>query len=148
MKFLCIECDQPMSLFETGAPEDGSLAIKFECPTCLHQIAMLTNPYETQVVSSLGVKIGKGEPDPAGVQPEEGPECPLPAMVAEATAAAAATPAGGTLAWSAEALARLERIPEFVRPMAVSGIERYAREQGRSEVDEATLDEARDFFGM
>jgi hypothetical protein len=35
-----------------------------------------------------------------------------------------------------------------VRPMARTGIERFARERGSQEVDEQILDAARDFFGM
>ena len=50
--------------------------------------------------------------------------------------------------WTAAAEARLANIPEFVRPMARTGIERFARERGVLEVDEKILDEARDFFGM
>ncbi len=53
-------------------------------------------------------------------------------------------PSGGR----AEAEARLANIPEFVRPMARTGIERFARERGALEVDEQILDSARDFFGM
>jgi len=50
--------------------------------------------------------------------------------------------------WSAAAEARLANIPEFVRPMARTGIERFAREKGALEVDEKILDDAREFFGM
>ncbi len=50
--------------------------------------------------------------------------------------------------WTAAAEARLANIPEFVRPMARTGIERFAREKGALEVDEKILDDARDFFGM
>ena len=50
--------------------------------------------------------------------------------------------------WTAAAEARLANIPEFVRPMAKTGIEKFAREKGTLEVDEKILDEARDFFGM
>jgi hypothetical protein len=50
--------------------------------------------------------------------------------------------------WTAAAEARLANIPEFVRPMARTGIERFARERGAMEVDEKVLDAARDFFGM
>ena len=50
--------------------------------------------------------------------------------------------------WTAAAEARLVNIPEFVRPMARTGIERFARERGALEVDEKILEEARDFFGM
>ena len=50
--------------------------------------------------------------------------------------------------WTAAAEARLLNVPEFVRPMARTGIERFARERGALEVDEKILDAARDFFGM
>jgi hypothetical protein len=50
--------------------------------------------------------------------------------------------------WTAAAEARLANIPAFVRPMARTGIERFARERGAFEVDEQILDAARDFFGM
>jgi hypothetical protein len=50
--------------------------------------------------------------------------------------------------WTAAAEARLANIPEFVRPMAKTGIERFAREKGVQEVDETILDAAREFFGM
>ena len=50
--------------------------------------------------------------------------------------------------WTAAAEARLANIPEFVRPMAKTGIERFAQERGAPEIDERILDEAREFFGM
>ena len=50
--------------------------------------------------------------------------------------------------WTAAAEARLANIPEFVRPMARTGIEKFARDKGSHEVDEKMLDAARDFFGM
>ena len=52
------------------------------------------------------------------------------------------------LEWTAAAEARLANIPEFVRPMARTGIEQFARERGALEVDEQILDAAREFFGM
>ncbi len=58
----------------------------------------------------------------------------------------AADPA--TIRWTAAAEARLANIPSFVRPMARTGIETFARERGALEVDEQILDAARDFFGM
>jgi hypothetical protein len=54
----------------------------------------------------------------------------------------------GQLTWTAGAQRRLEKIPAFIRPMALSGIERFARENGHSEVDEALLDRARKEYGM
>ena len=50
--------------------------------------------------------------------------------------------------WSAEAASRLANIPEFARPMAKTGIEKFARDRGLPQVDIEVLDEARDFFGM
>ena len=58
MKFLCVPCDSPMKLQTVGPPERGSLSVVYSCPECGYEMAMLTNPYETQVVQSLGVRIG------------------------------------------------------------------------------------------
>jgi hypothetical protein len=58
MKFLCIACDQGMRLSGTAGPDAGSLTVTFTCPTCGHRVAMLTNPWETQLVRTLGVKVG------------------------------------------------------------------------------------------
>ena len=65
-------------------------------------------------------------------------------------AAEGAVEAGEPIAvrWTAAAEARLANIPAFVRPMARTGIERFARERGVLEVDESILDDAREFFGM
>lgn len=61
MKFLCVECDEAMSLEEARGPDDGAMTVVFRCPSCERETAMLTNPMETQVVSSLGVSIGEDE---------------------------------------------------------------------------------------
>ena len=58
MKFLCVPCDSPMKLQTVGAPEGGSLSVVYSCPECGYEMAMLTNPFETQLVQSLGVRIG------------------------------------------------------------------------------------------
>ena len=57
-------------------------------------------------------------------------------------------PRGREPAWTAEALARLEAIPEMVRPMARAGIEMVARESGHQVIDETVLAAARARFGM
>lgn len=138
MKFLCVLCDQPMKLLEVAPPDRGALSVLYECPECAHRIAMLTNPFETQMVTSLGVDIG-----PGGEKTES--KCPFSGMV---QGMAPPPSAEGGVTWTASALQRLDRVPEFVRPMARTGIERFARERGLSEVDEAVLDEAKSFFGM
>ena len=62
MKFLCVPCDSPMKLQTVVPPERGSLSVVYSCPECGYEMAMLTNAYETQVVQSLGVRIGPERP--------------------------------------------------------------------------------------
>ena len=144
MKFLCVPCDSPMKLQSVGPPDRGSLAVVYACPECGYEMAMLTNAYETQVVQSLGVRIGPATTSNAA--PEAGGKCPFSAMIPGAEAGVPREPAA--VRWTAAAEARLANIPEFVRPMAKTGIEKFAMDKGVAEVDERILDEARDFFGM
>jgi hypothetical protein len=141
MKFLCIPCDSPMKLQSVGPPDRGSLSVIYACPECGYEMAMLTNAYETQVVQSLGVRIG-----PEAVPGASGGKCPFSAMVSPAENVGRDEPAA--VRWTAAAEARLANIPEFVRPMAKTGIEKFARDRGAAEVDERILDDAREFFGM
>jgi hypothetical protein len=157
MKFLCVPCDSPMRLQNVAPPERGSLSVVYSCPECGYEIAMLTNAYETQIVQSLGVRIGPSDASagagvsPGGASAEGG--CPFAAMTQSMGGASAEQPLRAAseqapVRWTAAAEARLARVPEFVRPMARTGIERFARENGSLEVDEKILDAARDFFGM
>ena len=178
MKFLCIACDQAMRLAGTTGPDAGSLTVTFSCPACGHRVAMLTNPWETQMVRTLGVKVGSAPaeaPAPfaavrAGLAHQR--EAALVAGVASPAAAShTAAPAvaptaegpgcpfaamiGGVGAdaaagvlWTAAAEGRLERIPAFIRPMARQSIERFARERGYATVNDEVMDQARDFMGM
>lgn len=166
MKFLCIPCDTPMKLQNVVPPEHGSLSVVYSCPACGYEMAMLTNAYETQVVQSLGVRIGPstwlgaGPEAAGGASTTSGSGCPFSAMIppampeplGEGGATEEPRPARAgepiPVRWTAAAEARLTNIPEFVRPMARTGIEKFARERGALEVDEKILDAARDFFGM
>src|SRR5262245_43871336 len=158
MKFLCLDCEEPMRLHSTTGPDEGSLTVTFRCPECGFRVAMLTNPFETQMVRSLGVKIGgrvepatpfehvrtaMAEPRADAFSVEGTSACPFAAMVNEGAAAA---PAG--LAWSPEAESRIARIPEFIRPMARRAVERFAEAKGYPSITEAVMDEARGAFGM
>ena len=62
MKFLCVPCDEPMKIQESKGPDDGGLTLIFGCPACRRQVALLTNPMETQLVRSMDVQIGPFEP--------------------------------------------------------------------------------------
>jgi Proto-chlorophyllide reductase 57 kD subunit len=147
MKFLCVPCDTPMKLQTVAPPERGSLSIVYSCPECGYEMAMLTNAYETQAVQSLGVRIGPESGGEASSASDAG--CPFSAMI-PGTEEAQRSPVVEPIPvrWTAAAEARLAKVPEFVRPMARTGIERFARERGAVEVDETILDAAREFFGM
>jgi DNA-directed RNA polymerase subunit RPC12/RpoP len=167
MKFLCLDCDEPMKLLGTQGPDEGSLTVTFRCPECGFRVAMLTNPFETQMVRSLGVTVGGR---PAAPEPFEHLRTTMAGARADVFegdpgAASAATSSSGCpfaaslgndaahapaadIAWTPEAEARLERIPSFIRPMARRAIERYAEDKGRPSITDAVMDEARAVFGM
>lgn len=166
MKLLCTQCDAAMRLERVEAPEQGSLTVTFACAACGNRVALLTNPWETQLVRALDVKIG-GRTDPAEPmgfvramlrpRPEGGlegagdatpaaeadpaPRCPFSAM---ANLAAERPP----LTWDPAAERRLERVPDFIRPMARQGIERFAAERGYLRITEDVMDEVRGELGL
>lgn len=145
MKFLCVPCDSPMRLNSTAESEPGSLSVVYSCPQCGYEMAMLTNAQETQMVRSLGVRIGPAAAAAIAAPGESAPssgKCPFSAML-PSTEAAHEGPS-----WTPEALARLEAIPEMVRPMARAGIEMVAKESGHQVIDETVLTAARTRFGM
>jgi len=129
VKFLCVECDQQMAFAERELPGDGTLAATFKCPQCGRVVAMLTNPMETQLVSSLGVEIG-GRTVPA--EPFE--------MVN--------TFVTGGPRWSPDAQERLSRVPSFVRGMVKKIYGDYAKERGIAEITPAVMDAARVELGL
>ena len=166
MKFLCLDCDEPMKLLSTEGPDEGSLNVTFRCPECGFRVAMLTNPFETQMVRSLGVKVGgrtvPAEPfenlrstmagarsDAFEAVGEVASGCPFAAALGEETTPAT-TPAAvsGAVPWEAAAERRLANIPSFIRPMAKRSIERFAEGKGYTTISEAVMDEARTVFGM
>ena len=151
MKFLCMACDRPMKLKDAVGPDRGSVALVYSCSECEAEFAMLTNPHETQVVTSLGIDIRPNR-EADGNAVEGASRCPFTGMLQEMGADSHSEPADGeetgAIRWTAQARERLAGIPEFVRPMAKSGIEKYARDQGYSEIDETVLAEARSHFGM
>ncbi|HXI34065.1 MAG TPA: PCP reductase family protein [Gemmatimonadales bacterium] len=145
MKFLCVECDRQMTFEERGLPGDGTLAATFKCPACGRVVAMLTNPMETQLVASLGVKIGGTTIDSE----------PLETIRSQVTTgrddafddhAPRATPHAPR--WSSEAEARLARVPTFVRGMVKKIYGDYAKERGIAEITPAVMDTARTELGL
>lgn len=58
MKFVCLNCETYMNFEKVEKPGEGSLGVFFGCPSCGAKFSMVTNPGETQMVASLGVKLG------------------------------------------------------------------------------------------
>lgn len=144
MKFLCVPCDSPMKLQTVSPPDRGSLSVVYACPECGYEMAMLTNAYETQVVQSLGVRIGPENAEATS----PGGKCPFSSMIPVSEPRPTHAAETAPIRWTDAAEARLEKVPAFVRPMARTGIEKFARENGSTEVDDKILDAAREFFGM
>jgi hypothetical protein len=147
VKFVCLECDRVMAFTERRVPGDGTLAAVFACDACGREIAMLTNPMETQLVSSMGVKIG-GRTVPE--QPLEIVRSTLdgarPDAFEEAPASAPVPPA--RVAWSEDAVERLERVPSFVRGMVKRIYADWAKERGIALVTVEVMDRARTDLGL
>jgi hypothetical protein len=125
-----------MAFEERAVPGDGTLTASFRCPACGRSVAMLANPYETQLVSSLGVKIGGstiGAAEPMSLASEF-----------------LATPpdAPGSPRWDAEAAERLGRVPGFVRGMVKRIYADWAKEHGIAEITTAVMDRARTDLGL
>ena len=144
MKFLCIDCDQQMEFLERQVPGDGTFGAAFRCPACGRQIAMLANPMETQLVQSLGVKVG-------GRTLDEQPMELMRGMMQGRSDAfqddQSANPKSA-IVWSADARARLDRVPGFVRGMVKKIYSAYAAEHGVAEITPAVMDEARRDLGL
>lgn len=146
MKFLCVECDEQMAFGERRLPGDGTLAATFKCPACGRVVAMLTNPMETQLVSSLGVEIG-GRTVPA--QPLENVRKMVATGRDDAFDEGSGEPgAGSRSVWSPDAIERLNRVPSFVRGMVKKIYADYARERGVTEITPAVMDTARAELGL
>lgn len=136
MKFLCVRCDEPMKLIKADSPEENSVSIVFGCPKCSSQVAMLTNPQETQLVRTLGVNVG------GGAMPHE-------SLILTKSLMTDMQPlADKDIVWTKEAEERLKRVPPFVQPMARRSIISYAKEKGLKEITIQLMDEAREKVGM
>ncbi len=146
MKFLCIDCDTQMQYDDRQQPGDGTFAASFACPRCHRRMALLANPMETQLVSSLGVRIG------GRVLEEQPMELTRSSIAGRPDAfddtAVEAVPASTRAVWSAEAQARLARVPGFVRGMVKKIYGEYANERGIRVITPEIMDRAREELGL
>lgn len=143
MKFLCVPCDGPMRVVESGPPDEaGSLTIILRCPHCGHTTAMLTNTSETQLVRSLGVRIGASKAPPS---PLEHLQTNLAKIRADALQS---EDEGHEPVWTSAALERLNAAPRFVQPIIRQAYTDYARQHGLREVTPEVMNTARQSLGM
>ena len=153
MKFLCVDCDDVMAFAERQIPGDGTLAAVFTCGSCGREMAMLTNPMETQLVSSMGVKIGGREVptqpmELARTSLEDGRDDAFVLSEDIPLASGEGETAVGRVVWTSEATNRLERVPSFVRGMVKRIYTDWARENGVSEITPNNMDRARTELGL
>ena len=144
MKFLCIPCDVKMEVLVEGImpQEKTNLVMKFKCKKCGHSIAMLTNKFETEFVSKLGVELG-GQSDVGTA-----PMATVSSSLAQAKEELKKTNPEDDLIWTEEALERIKRVPFFVRGMARKTVINFAMEKGATTIDAKLMDEVREKVGM
>ena len=144
MKFVCEDCDIVMEFVDNQTDsEAGLMRISYVCPDCNRSIAMVTNPGETQMVTSLGVTIGHealSEGDPPPMQMVRGS--------LEGGMEGAETSSGPDPVWSEAAEKRLAAAPGFVQGMVRRLYTDWAKQQGYTEVTPAVMSQARDDLGM
>jgi hypothetical protein len=90
----------------------------------------------------MGALEGAGDATSPAVEEGSGASrCPFSAVANRAAEMA-------SVSWDPSAERRLERVPEFIRPMARQGIERFAAEHGYPRVTEEVIEKVRDSFGL
>lgn len=141
MKFLCIDCDEQMQFAERQVPGDGTFAAAFRCPRCGRSVALLANPMETQLVGSLGVKIGGRTLDAPPLEMVRG-------AIQGREDAFLEEDSGGTPVWSGAAQERLSHVPTFVRGMVKRIYADYAVQHGIAEITPDIMDRARGDLGL
>ena len=141
MKFLCIDCDEQMQFAERQQPGDGTFAAAFRCPRCGRSVALLANPMETQLVGSLGVKIGGRTLDGQPLEMVRG-------AIQGRDDAFVDQESPGPTVWSGAAEERLSRVPTFVRGMVKRIYADYAAQHGIAEITPDVMDRARGDLGL
>jgi hypothetical protein len=150
MKFLCLGCDEVMAFAERQLPGDGTMAAVYVCGKCGREMALLTNPMETRLVSGLGIEVG------GRTVPEQPMELVRSALATGGDQAfddevgytdpRALT--AGTVRWSDTARERLLAVPAFVRGMVKKIYGEYAAERGIAEITPEVMDQARSDLGL
>lgn len=124
-----------------------SVRVSFCCSGCETGVSMVTNSGETQLVYSLGVRLGGKEGAKGGKEDDKGTHVkPLELTRATLKTGGAGPAAEDAFAWTPGAEKRLKNVPPFIRPMARRAVEGLAAKKGVKVIDEALMDEAKGKF--
>lgn len=126
---------EPMEMVRNSLAYQNDGALQTEtAKESMHQNHVPTHPYPSQEGISHQTPVA---------EESSGSKCPFTGTVNEAYASAASE-----IVWTSEAEARLDRIPEFVRPMVKKGIEQHARDKGYAEINAAVMNEVKGSLGI
>lgn len=145
MKFLCVPCDEQMETQKDGLFNESSrsISLSFKCKKCGHTMAMLTNKFETEFVSKLGVEAG------GATEVSDAPFGMLGTTLADGKAELKNQEMKeGEVEWTQGAKDRIQKVPFFVRGMAKKTVLGFAKDRGLKVIDEALMDEVREKVGM
>ena len=131
MKFICEKCEVPMEFVSEDDLSRESMKVVFRCGGCGVRFSMVTNPGETQLIYSLGIKMG-------GKEADKPLELTRTTLKGEKTAEA--------FIWTPGAEARLGNAPALIRPMAKRAVEKLAGDKGLVVIDEELMDEVKGKF--
>jgi hypothetical protein len=129
-----------MTYEDRQEPGDGTFTASYVCPGCGRRMAMLANPMETQLVGSLGVKVGGRTLDQ---QPME-----LVRQTLEGRDDAFVDDPSGRPTWAPASEERLARVPGFVRGMVKKIYSEWASERGIQVITPEVMDQARVDLGL
>ena len=162
MKFLCVQCDEVMSFSDRDLPGDGTITALFSCGVCGREMAMLTNPMETQLITSLGVEIGgRTVPEQPFQQTRTRLDAPREDVFVDAVVSSSEDNGDANTAsvsehefakirvtWSPEATDRLGGVPRFVRGMVKRIYTDYAQEKQIEIITPDVMDQIRSELGL
>ena len=105
---------------------------------------MLTNKFETEFVSKLGVQVNTTAAEAAGT-----PLGVVSGALAEGKEELKkGAPTEDNIEWTEDAKERIQRVPFFVRNMAKKTVLSFAKERGITVIDGKLMDEVREKVGM
>jgi len=146
VEFLCPSCKARFSMVTNPGETQmvQALGVKIGGRTTAPEAFELTRGTLKESAGECPVPGAAAMAAPAALSASTGESgggsCPFSSMVASMGAGSGEQTNGSHLEWSAEALDRLAKIPDFVRPTVKMEVEAYARQAGETFITQAMLD--------